>query len=540
MSIFKKKSPKSVKNKTKATKNVKKKTVSTKKSNNENKVTRDRFGRKVRAGKKNIFFKESSYADRLLRARLRFIERRFTTLSIFFLVVIEGIGLLLSLFILKSIVIGLVIAMLVYAIILYGLIMSRAQAINSVVYLRRARRISFLKSGRNQFQSLNIPDNRLDSISQGQVGGYYPLMLQYLKLEPDASVGDFVHSMTLHVHKLVVEGNRIAHAPFASWANQFYNYSKIKVSKRHLTNRDDMADDAVSMVGVSLTEIARDGKKKRGGKAKSTTEAIEQLSEMEAESDYVKGHEFRKEAPWYLKPLSDKDFDDMLQMNMTVARMAKWQRNRIVKSVIAGGMIAVIGVVLKILGIFDQGYAIAVAGVVVMPIMYKYQHKEIASALSSWQFKREMQFAKFSRLIVPYLFMMQKTKGSLFSVLQEVSKRLDSTQDRALVIKLMQDIRNSPDSDLPFIDFAKSFSEDPKSVVFMTAINRATQTVGQDHVVADLAEQSNNVLLEKVRYIRRVKESKFALYKQYVAISALVINMSLIGEAMLYQMSHIG
>ena len=298
-----------------------------------------------------------------------------------------------------------------------------------------------------------------------------------------------------------------------------------------------------SMVGVNLSEIARDGKKKRGGRAKNVQEAIRELKLMQESEEFVKGVRFRETAPWYLRLFSNAQLDAMLEMNMTPRQMSKWQSTRIMKSLIlpimttiAVGIAMALSPVLPVLKIAANPLYI-LASLVLGYVAYVFQAREITGALKSWRFKRSMAFAQLTQLIVPYLFLMKAHGGSLVEVFQNVSARLENPNDRALVVRLMRDMQNNPNSDAPFIDFAKSFTDDPNAVVFMTAINRSAQTKGNNDVIEDLAERAQAQLLEKVNQVQQVKEAKMIILPTYVTIIGMLINLIMVMSAMMNQMS---
>jgi len=114
---------------------------------------------------------------------------------------------------------------------------------------------------------------------------------------------------------------------------------------------------------------------------------------------------------------------------------------------------------------------------------------------------------------------------------------LEKANDRALVVRLMRDMQNQPNSDQPFISFAKAFTDDPNAVVFMTAINRSAQAKGNNDVIEDLAERAQHQLLEKVYQVAQVKESRMVILPTYVTIIGMLINLIMVMSAMMNQMS---
>lgn len=372
---------------------------------------------------------------------------------------------------------------------------------------------------------------------------YNSYIVVYLSYKRSDKISDFISFSEKLPRKFKADLAKSLSNPFTKFANILYNTDKIVAKRPNISNGKVIEEADHSMVGVNLSEIARDGKKKRGGRAKNVQEAIRELKLMQESEEFVKGVRFRETAPWYLRLFSNAQLDAMLEMNMTPRQMSKWQSTRIMKSLIlpimttiAVGIAMALSPVFPVLKIAANPLYILVS-LVLGYVAYVFQAREITGALKSWRFKRSMAFAQLTQLIVPYLFLMKAHGGSLVEVFQNVSARLENPNDRALVVRLMRDMQNNPNSDAPFIDFAKSFTDDPNAVVFMTAINRSAQTKGNNDVIEDLAERAQAQLLEKVNQVQQVKEAKMVILPTYVTIIGMLINLIMVMSAMMNQMS---
>lgn len=372
---------------------------------------------------------------------------------------------------------------------------------------------------------------------------YNSYIVLYLSYKKSDKISDFIEFSEKVPNRLKLELARSLKNPFTKLANVLYNTDKIKAKRPTEVNGKQVEEPDHSMVGVSLSAIARDGVKKRGGRAKNVQEAIKELELMKESVSFVKGARFRETAPWYLRLFTNEQLDAMLEMNMSPRQMAKWQTTRIGKSLIIP-VIATIGIIASIvLSPVIPSLKIAanplyiLIGLALGFVVYKFQAKEITGALKSWRFKRGMAFAQLTQLIVPYLFLMKAHGGSLIEVFQNVSARLENANDRALVVRLMRDMQNQPNSDQPFISFAKAFTDDPNAVVFMTAINRSAQAKGSNEVIEDLAERAQQQLLEKVYQVAQVKEGRMVILPTYVTIIGMLINLIMVMSAMMNQMS---
>ena len=374
---------------------------------------------------------------------------------------------------------------------------------------------------------------------------YQPFILMYMsRNDTSLRLEDFLAMTKSLPQSLKHQVARTQQNKFTPLANMLYPTAKIK-AVRPKRSADEIAYDETkgSMVGVSLSEISRDGVKKRGGRAKSVQEAISQLELMKESKTFVKGERFKETAPWYMKLFTVEQLDAMLEMNMTPRQMSRWQIQRIQKSLILPIMALIVVVAAMFLkGLFPVLAVAAnplyiLAGLLVGFVMYQFQARTIKSSLKAWRFKRSMAFAQMVQIIVPYLFLMKAHGGSLIEVFNNVANRLEDQNDKALVVQLIKQIRSNPNSDAPFINFAHAFTSDPSSVIFMTAVNRAAQNNSDTSVLEDLAQRAQNQLLEKVKQVRIAKQGRMVILPTYVTIVGMLINLIMVMSAMMNQMS---
>lgn len=371
---------------------------------------------------------------------------------------------------------------------------------------------------------------------------YNSYIVMYLSSKNANDIDSFIKYSETVPRRLKNNLSRVLKNKYIKFANLIYNTDSIR-AKRPTISESKSEEASPNMVGVNLASIARDGKVKRGGRAKNVQEAIRELELMKESKTFVKGAKFKETAPWYLKLFTNEQLDAMLEMNMSPAKMARWQTTRIGKALIvpiAGtiGLIAAMSLtdVMPALKVVSNPFYLAIPWLIGFGI-YKFQGREITGALKSWRFKRKMAFAQFTQVVVPYLYLMKAHGGSLFEVFQNVSERMEDTNDKALVVKLQREMRNAPESDIPFINFAKSFTDDPNAVVFMTAINRSSQSKADNDVIEDLAQRAQNQLIEMVQQVRSVKESRMAILPTYVTIIGMLINLIMVMSAMMNQMA---
>lgn len=502
---------------------------------------RDIFGRKIKTQTPVLMLDD--YMITWRRQLMTRSTQLYTTLS----VVTMAVGILLM-FLISNIILNIILGVLIIGLemSLYLLLNIKKRYISAVANSLQIPSFNKLIKLLQQEEADATTKNTLsisDVSYRSAFKPYNSYIVVYLSYKRSDKISDFISFSEKLPRKFKADLAKSLSNPFTKFANILYNTDKI-VAKRPIMSNGKVIEEADhSMVGVNLSEIARDGKKKRGGRAKNVQEAIRELKLMQESEEFVKGVRFRETAPWYLRLFSNAQLDAMLEMNMTPRQMSKWQSTRIMKSlilpimtVIAVGIAMALSPVFPVLKIAANPLYILVS-LVLGYVTYVFQAREITGALKSWRFKRSMAFAQLTQLIVPYLFLMKAHGGSLVEVFQNVSARLENPNDRALVVRLMRDMQNNPNSDAPFIDFAKSFTDDPNAVVFMTAINRSAQTKGNNDVIEDLAERAQAQLLEKVNQVQQVKEAKMVILPTYVTIIGMLINLIMVMSAMMNQMA---
>lgn len=498
---------------------------------------KDMFGRKIKTQTPILMLD-----DYMIKWR-RQLMNKSNHLCLTYSIIITIISIILM-FVVSSLLLNLFIGLLGTGLIiaLYLLLTIKQKYISTIANSLQIpsfnRLIKLTKNARDE-GSLDISDISYRNAFK-PFNAYIVLYLSYKKSD---KIDDFIEFSEKIPKQLKYQLAKSLQNPYTQLANKIYNTDKIKAQRPKEIAGKKIEDPDHSMVGVSLSAIARDGKKKRGGRAKNVQEAIRELELMKESESFVKGAKFRETAPWYLRLFSNEQLDAMLEMNMNPRQMAKWQTTRIGKSLILPVLVTLAVIAAIILSPVIPQLSIAAnplyifAGIALGFVVYKFQAKEIIGALKSWRFKRSMAFAQLTQLIVPYLFLMKAHGGSLIEVFQNVSARLENPNDRALVVRLMRDMQNSPNSDVPFINFAKAFTDDPNAVVFMTAINRSAQAKGNNDVIEDLAERAQQQLLEKVYQVAQVKEARMVILPTYVTIIGMLINLIMVMSAMMNQMS---
>lgn len=168
--------------------------------------------------------------------------------------------------------------------------------------------------------------------------------------------------------------------------------------------------------------------------------------------------------------------------------------------------------------------------------VYRSKYTRVIKFYRVWKFQRNLQFNKFSRLLIPYL---KKNDGrvSLYSIFNKMLPRLDSDADRRILYKLMTEMSRNPSDVKPFIDFANTLSGSDHAVIFMSAIYDFQQTSFDMSVIEELGAIANKQLLNGVDEIIKYKLSKFNMYPTKLAMSPMIIVFGYLIAVLVHEVS---
>ncbi|EPY6472536.1 hypothetical protein ACWO4B_003233 [Clostridium sporogenes] len=240
------------------------------------------------------------------------------------------------------------------------------------------------------------------------------------------------------------------------------------------------------------------GKKKKS-KKKSASKVI------------VKKH---KKNFWF-RTLEDSNYVMLREMNNANIAIEKWQKQRILKSLI---FIPVAVFLCLVMG--DWKYFIG--GLVLGVIFYVMQARQIKAVYNQFKFERHLQFSKFTRLLIPYL-KQQKDGGNLYGIFNKILQRLDYETDRKLLMKLMQEMTDNPNNIKPFIEYAEKTSGTDMSVLFMSTVYDIKQGLTDLNVITELDKLASEELMAGVNAIIEYKCRKFIYFPTKIAMSSFII-----------------
>ena len=233
---------------------------------------------------------------------------------------------------------------------------------------------------------------------------------------------------------------------------------------------------------------------------------------------------------FWIRSVGDKFHSMLLEMGNSNIAILRWQKSRILKSVVAG-------LLFLALGYFFYTKLMLLA-LVVPFLMYFMQGRSITAGYSRYKFQRHLQFAKFTRLLVPYL--KQTSAGvNLYSVFNKIVPRLEHEADKTLLLTLMKEMSDKPNSIVPFTEYAEKTSGSDMSILFMSTIYDLRQGTSDLSVITELGQIASEELMQSIDQIIAYKSRRFIFFPTKLTMSMFLIVIGYAVALLIYNIKDI-
>lgn len=225
--------------------------------------------------------------------------------------------------------------------------------------------------------------------------------------------------------------------------------------------------------------------------------------------------EEKKKKKGILEKMSETQlYPIMREMGHSDIAINQFQSKRIVMTVAVAFIFAVAGLFLMHWFYF--------AALIMPPLFWLSKYKTIQVQYQMYRFKREMEFTKFIRLLIPYL---KRSNGqqSLYTVFNKIIRRMKHEADKRSLSQLMVEMSDNPDSVQPFIDFAKRASGNKRAIIFMTTIFHYRQSTFDMSVINELGQEASTQLMEGIQEIINSKLSRLTFYPMKLVYPILIV-----------------
>lgn len=260
------------------------------------------------------------------------------------------------------------------------------------------------------------------------------------------------------------------------------------------------------------------GKQQRMQRKASKLNAADKKRILENKDRYLAGKK-QKEASTY-KPsiwerMIEKDVADMFRlMGEKPLLVRRFQRKRVIMSL----LLCVVGL---LAGAFVHKW-LYMAGPVVGFAFYKMRAKAVTTYFRAWKFERQLNFSKFTRLVIPYL-KAGAGKTPLYAIFTKILRRTEKPADKRSLSKLMADMAARPQDIVPFQEFAERSSGTDMSYLFMSTIYDFQQSTFDTTVIDELGKMAADDMMNAIDEIIEMKLRRFVMFPTKVVLSSFIL-----------------
>ena len=214
------------------------------------------------------------------------------------------------------------------------------------------------------------------------------------------------------------------------------------------------------------------------------------------------------------KIAEDKVYHQLREMGDTTKNIDKWQKKRVLFSlfIVALGFVA---------GALVHPW-LHLSGPILGTFFYKSKAKAVDSHYRVWKFQRQLNFSKFTRLVIPYL-KASGGKTALYTIFNKILQRTDDEADKRSLYQLMGEMGDKPESLEPFTDFAERSSGTDMSHLFMSTIYDFQQSTFDVSVIDELGKMASEDMMNAIDEIIAMKLRRFVMFPTKVVMSSFIL-----------------
>lgn len=231
------------------------------------------------------------------------------------------------------------------------------------------------------------------------------------------------------------------------------------------------------------------------------------------------------------KIAENKLYDLLGEMGDTKKAIDKFQRKRM----LLAGVVMLVGLIFGAL-ISPWLY---IVGPILGFVIYKMQLRSVESFYRGWKFQRQLNFSKFTRLVIPYL----KASGgsvALYTIFNKILQRTTDEADRRNLYQLMGEMGDKPQDIQPFLDYAERSSGTDMSHLFMSTIYDFQQSTFDVSVIDELGKMASEDMMNAVDEIINMKLRRFNMFPTKVVMSSFILVAGLAIGILLFNFQDLG
>lgn len=153
------------------------------------------------------------------------------------------------------------------------------------------------------------------------------------------------------------------------------------------------------------------------------------------------------------------------------------------------------------------------------------KHRSVKQMYLRFTFKKQLNFSKFMRLMVPYLLQEQR---SLYSIFNSMHGRLDDPYIRSNLEILMIEINDNPNEVKAFEQFALVCSGTETASLFMSTLFDYQQSSFDVSVIKELGEIASEELFTIIDSIIAFKLKRFGMFPTKITFGSFVLTIGFV------------
>lgn len=233
---------------------------------------------------------------------------------------------------------------------------------------------------------------------------------------------------------------------------------------------------------------------------------------------YQEKEEVKRPQTIWEKIAEKRLYPQLREMGDSYEAIDRFQRKRVLIALF-------FGLVMLILAIFIMDWFYFAIPIAIIA-SYKMQIRKVDDYYRAWKFERQMNFSKFTRLVIPYL----KASGgnmALYTIFNKILQRLDNEADRESLYRLMGEMSDNPSDIQPFLDYAERSSGTDMSHLFMSTIFDFQQTTFNTDVIDELGKIASEDMMNSIDEIIEMKLRRFNMFPTKVVMSSFILVVGL-------------
>ncbi|KGX85188.1 hypothetical protein [Pontibacillus litoralis] len=216
----------------------------------------------------------------------------------------------------------------------------------------------------------------------------------------------------------------------------------------------------------------------------------------------------------WVRMAESKLYEMCMEMGFTEERFIKYQKKRFFRAVF-------FSLPLIIASFFFQWWW-SIIGFLIGGFLWWNEYKRATKFYNNFNFNKQLEYQKFTRMIIPYLL---QSDSTIYSVFSKMIERVEDGHLKGCLERLLIEMNEYPNADTPFVNFAKAASGTDSAVLFMTTLFDYQQSSSDPTIIMELGQMSSEQLFEGIDEIVSYKIRKFSFYPTKLTMSSFVVTL---------------